>query len=1145
MTIDPISLGISIALTAASMAITASQHYEGPRVADLKATSADYGTPLINFKGRRVFSCSVPWAEDLVDHERNSKSKAGKMTSHYATGTCMVHIADHPIDSVRKIWADEHLIYDRDGATQTFQFGEDYNLAEHLRFYTGTPTQEPDPRMLASVEAVHGPGTCPAYRYQSYFIVEDAPLDLIGNRYPQWRVEAEAGLYQADIIEGLAGGYEIGGTGYPTGYCNVMNSPNGEHSVLSPGLFGGSRFVTFDNDRGGYNAAEYIIADTISGETYAGFPVIDNAGNTYVPNEARTKTFKVAPGGAVTQIGSTGDIPGTPGVQFGIFGLFDVGGTETLFYSQHTGTPNGKVYSRPTSGGAPTAHDSMTDVGVLLKHRFTVQDSSDNVWLVSPNDVGSPLTEVYFWCVGGPRVGDFELVTGLPTIQSAEHGNFIWPTFFDGKIYLGWNTVGDYRYLVAVDEATFTVSASVDYAALIGTEDVYLGPGAVCIDTLREHVVVVDYAGGGDQRMHRIKLDTFALETATVDKWPALVHYDAWSEMPPSTASDEVRYPEFSFWHDPVGGVVALPYDSRFIDTPFPLPDYHAWPPDFALLFTDDVRLRDIFTDLSLKGGLEPSEYDYSDLDQQVLGFSWTQGTAKQIAAYLLDVYDSDIVPHDFKIVGKKRGSSSLGSILTPEFVAGVGQDGGDRYTLPYTNDRDLPRNIYFNFSDFDADQNPNTASPSPRLIDATASTREMSVDAQALAMTATEAKRSVDRYHRRKWFSRVTPAFSLTRQRLAIEPGDVYTPDFDGESMICRAEKTVIGANGVIKTEWALDDPVLTVTSSAEGAPADGHVPSEIFDPANTEAAVLDVPLLTDAHDQAAPFAYLATGPGEDKPWPGAVFSQSDTGASGSFVFAWDSISSSGGAVFGETDDVLEDALPWEWDNGPALTVVLGSGSLTSTTEEAVLNDGTVNLCAVESADGWELIQFVTATLVAPLTYEITKRLRGVRGTEQHIAGHDAGDRFILLSAVKVHTLGASEIGDTDSYIASTSGQSPTESDAFDVAFAGNAHRPYAAVNGTITDVGSDKEIDAVRRTRIGGSSLNGMDVPLGEASEAWQADIFDGATFKRTLTGTSLPLTYLAADIATDAVSSLVVKLYQMNPTLNLRGFPLTITP
>jgi hypothetical protein len=64
-----------------------------------------------------------------------------------------------------------------------------------------------------------------------------------------------------------------------------------------------------------------------------------------------------------------------------------------------------------------------------------------------------------------------------------------------------------------------------------------------------------------------------------------------------------------------------------------------------------------------------------------------------------------------------------------------------------------------------------------------------------------------------------------------------------------------------------------------------------------------------------------------------------------------------------------------------------------------------------------------------------------------------------------------------------------------------------------------------------------------LGEASESWEADIYDGVTFKRTITGTSLPLTYSAAQIATDACASLVVKLYQMNPTLSLRGYPLTI--
>ncbi len=928
MGIDPISLGIQLALAGLSMAITASQHYEGPRVTDLKATVADYGTPLNNLKGRRVLNCPVFFAEDLVDRTRESKSKGGKRTTHYATGTCAVHVADHAITDIVRIWADEHLIYDRDGATTTFQFGEDFDLLEHMRFYLGTADQEADPRMLAWTEAKYGAGTCPAYRFQSYFLVEDVPFDLIGNRYPQWKVEAEALAY-----------------GEPTGWVT-----------------------------------EWVVS-----------------------------------------------LP-TPLPPFSSADFANVGGENNFTLQYDASTPDGPIINTSVALSTIEAYDEW--------RYFRYSDLFGSY-------AGDPIALAY----------RYDSTLNTMTVRT-----WFGPYSFGGPIV--FFPVGiQGRDLDPMDPLDFTVTQADN------------GGPAVALDVQTDLGRYEFSAGGVDYAGHQITWQALANDTYAI-----------------------------------------------------------------ATLPTQPPRLRDFFNEWSAAGGLETTEYDYSDLDQEVLGFSWTQGTIKQIGGYLLDVYDSDVVPHDFKVIGKKRGSASLGTLATSEFVAA-----NPRYALPYTSDRDLPRRIFFSFADYDADQNPNTAT-AQRLADATISAKELSVDAQALAMRPGEAKQSVDRYHRRTWFSRIAPEFSLTLQRLAIEPGDVWTPEFDGEEMTARAVKTTIGANGEINTEWALDDPVLAGLSGAEGAPADGHVPSVIFDPAATEAAVLDVPLLTDAHDQPTPFAYLAAGPGEDKAWSGAVFSHSDTGEADSFAFAWDSIASSGGATFGETSDALVEAEPWVWDNGDPLTVVIDSGTLTSTTEEAVLNNGTVNLCAVEGPDGWELMQFTTATLVAPLTYEITGRLRGVRGTEQHIAGHDAGDRFILLT-VKIHTLGASEIGDTDSYIATSAGQIPSVGNAFEAEFNANAHRPYAAVNGTITDDGGDKLIDADRRTRIGGSALNGMDVPLGEASEAWEADIYDGATFKRTITGTSLPLTYLAADIATDAASSLIVYLYQMNPTLNLRGFPLAI--
>src|SRR5690554_1340166 len=134
-----------------------------------------------------------------------------------------------------------------------------------------------------------------------------------------------------------------------------------------------------------------------------------------------------------------------------------------------------------------------------------------------------------------------------------------------------------------------------------------------------------------------------------------------------------------------------------------------------------------------------------------------------------------------------------------------------------------------------------------------------------------------------------------------------------------------------------------------------------------------------------------------------------------------------------------------------------------------------------------------MTPTLTGTRTYSIRGFLRGVRGTEWAIDGHANGDEFILLNRAKRHTMGASEIGDTDWYIVSATGAIPDETEAFSLLFTGASHKPYAPVYGTREFSGSDLLFNAVRRTRIGGASLNGQDVPLGETAQSWNLDILD----------------------------------------------------
>lgn len=202
MGVDPASIGIKVALMAAQMALTATNKIEGPRLESLDVTTADYGTPLTYFWGkRRLEGCPIIWAEKLREKKVTSKTKGGKYSEYKYYGTFAIAIADHPIDAISRIWMDKHLVYDATkagpispiiGFVEALTSSSPVKLTrgKNMRVYLGSETQLPDPRMESWCEDRYGVDSCPAYRGLSYLVFEELPLEKFGNRIPQLTVEA-------------------------------------------------------------------------------------------------------------------------------------------------------------------------------------------------------------------------------------------------------------------------------------------------------------------------------------------------------------------------------------------------------------------------------------------------------------------------------------------------------------------------------------------------------------------------------------------------------------------------------------------------------------------------------------------------------------------------------------------------------------------------------------------------------------------------------------------------------------------------------------------------------------------------------------------------------------------------------------------
>ena len=203
MGIDPLSLGITIALNVASAALQASRHIEGPRLTDLSATVADYGTPIATALGLVRLELPAFFLEPIKERKHKRKTKGGKYNEYTYFGTGGYVVADHELSQYRRLWLDRHLVYDAVGGADLFAVNDNYELTHYVRFYYGTADQDVDPRMQAFIEAQDGPDSCPAFLRVAYVFFEDLPLEKIGNRYPQ--VSAEIiGLTKPMIAELLA-----------------------------------------------------------------------------------------------------------------------------------------------------------------------------------------------------------------------------------------------------------------------------------------------------------------------------------------------------------------------------------------------------------------------------------------------------------------------------------------------------------------------------------------------------------------------------------------------------------------------------------------------------------------------------------------------------------------------------------------------------------------------------------------------------------------------------------------------------------------------------------------------------------------------------------------------------------------------------
>ena len=555
------------------------------------------------------------------------------------------------------------------------------------------------------------------------------------------------------------------------------------------------------------------------------------------------------------------------------------------------------------------------------------------------------------------------------------------------------------------------------------------------------------------------------------------------------------------YWGDPANNPSATLYSGRMLD----MSRAHVWAwdarpfPQFPTdgdLWSDGVNyahghwlngrtgglplsavIAEICGDAGLVSGL-----DASQAHALVRGYMVNDiGSARQALQPLVTAYGLNIAEREGVLRFTLRNGVAATLIDRAQLAISSDLDSGIEATR--SSEIETPGRIRLSYVEAEGDYE--TRSAEAIFPDETSSA--VAGSELALQLTNPEARTIAERWLVESRVARDGVRLGLPRSKLGIGAGDLVK--LDGQSY--RIDKVEAG-----------EQLLMEAVRVDQGA----YLPAEDIDSSTSRAAVraaasqvfplfMDLPLLTGSEDPVAPHVAATVSP-----WSGSIA-------------VWSSASSDGfslnrsletPSILGITMTEIAAAPSGLWDRGPALRVKLSSGTLSSASEDDVLNGVNVAAIGDGTAGNWEIIQFQQATLVAPRTYDITVRLRGQAGTDGVAPDHwPAGSFFVLLDGsvpqidlpvsarglTRNYRVGALERGYADAKVVSRS-----------LAFDGIGLRPYSVSHLEATGaVGSPIQLTWIRRTRIDGDSWQSVEVPLGEESELYEITVSQGAAVLR----------------------------------------------
>ncbi|MEO6198958.1 MAG: phage tail protein [Sphingomicrobium sp.] len=392
-----------------------------------------------------------------------------------------------------------------------------------------------------------------------------------------------------------------------------------------------------------------------------------------------------------------------------------------------------------------------------------------------------------------------------------------------------------------------------------------------------------------------------------------------------------------------------------------------------------------------------------------------------------------------------------------------------------------------------------------------------------AAVMDADAAKSLAHRMVARSWTGRDRLTLRLPPAFIAIEPGSklklAVSPSLWTVDTVTVEGFVVIAE---LKPWW-------------QPTPALGGDPGRVLSSPDVVAvvptlALVELPQDSDGESSSGPSLMLAAS-SPSLAWRSAAVTVSAGGRD--FLTATPRRKS----VLGTAENALGMSQPYVLDQEAQLTVALVDRDqwLVSCDSEA-LSAG-ANLAMV----GDELVQFGTAVALGDGRFRLSALLRGRGGSEYAMAGHGAGERFVLIDAARLSRIDLPPRLIGASAEARTQGDLAASSDP--VRIEGENLRPRAPVRLTAIDASGTLGLSWVRRSRAGWSWADDMDAPLGEAREAYRVSLTGGAG-SATFECDSPALVLGPADLAALGSGAAVIEVRQIGDRAVSRAATLSIT-